>query len=150
MKRLLCILMLLLLTVISVQAVDGKPLIYLGEYVEHDWFFILDGRFVTQDAISKLDSSDIESVEVYGRPMHFCPELRYLLNGEPISQDEAGNIKVSDILWMKFIDNLTLSIITDPKKVMYVVDGIITNPDSLPNSEDIVRKYYDVPPVGFP
>lgn len=145
MKRILYIVM-LLLPVISSQAADDKSGIYLADYVLRDEFLILDGRIVPLDSLFMLDQSDIERFEVHGRARHPYPELKYLLNGEPISQGAAGNIKVADILWMKFVDDLTLSIITDPEKVMYVVDGRVADPDSLPKSEDVVRKDYEVLP----
>lgn len=152
MKRLFYILSLLLLPLLAVaqEAKENMPLKYLGDYVRGDKLFILDGHIVHPDSVPLIfEEEDIEKIEVHGRGMHLFPELKYMLNGEAISKDEAGNIVVADILWMKFIDGLTLSIITNPNMIMYVVDGKVANPDCLPEKEEIIHVEYDTFPL-FP
>lgn len=140
MKKLLHIFFLLLLPTLALaqEQAETKPLKYLGDYVRRDNLYIMDGHIVHPDSVFSIKVADVERVEVHGRGMHPYPELKYMLNGKPISQDAAGDIVVDDIIWMKFIDELTLSIITDPKLVLYVVDGRATSPDSLPSWEEIV------------
>lgn len=144
MRRLLYILTVLLLPLAAMaqDAEGNKSPKYLGDYVQDDLLVIVDGHIVLRDSAFPIEVEDIERVEMHGRGMHLYPELKYVLNGKPISHDEAGNIVVDDILWMKFVDNVTLSIITDPNMVLYVVDGRVADPDSLPERDEIVSETY--------
>lgn len=71
---------------------------YLKDYITGDLLFIVDNRIVAQDSLPLLiKAEDVEKVELHGRPRHLNPDLKYKLNGKPISADEAGNIVVADI-----------------------------------------------------